>query len=339
MPRLSSLDRGRALGQLQAGERQNVVAARFGVSQGTISNLIRRYHQTNDVRDRPRSGRPRVTTAATDRRIEALAARRRYVTATTIQAEVRQPGAQRISTQTVRRRLHQAGLRCHRPAIVPDMNAQHERHRLRWCHHRRRWNRVEWGNILFSDESRFCLKKNDGRIRVWRRRGERNARACTLPRTAFHGGSVMVWGGITAQGKTQLVIINGNLNGRRYIDEVLTPVVVPFMQTLNPGALFQDDNARPHRARIVDDFLHQQHITRIEWPACSPDLNPIENLWDQLGRAVRHRLNAHSTLADLRRFLVEEWNRLPQHNVQRLVHSMRRRCEACIAAAGGPTGY
>ena len=108
---------------------------------------------------------------------------------------------------------------------------------------------------------------------------------------------------------------------------------------MEPSALLQDDNARPHRVMIVDAYLQQQHITRIDWPACSPDLNPIEHVWDQLGRAVQARLNVNSTRADLRMFLVEEWDRLPQDNVQRMVHSMRRRCAACIAARGGPTHY
>ena len=174
---------------------------------------------------------------------------------------------------------------------------------------------------------------------MWRRRCERNARACALPKKAFHGGGVMEWGSITSRGKTQLVIIDGNLNSFHYIDEILRPVVVPFMPNMGQGALFQDDTARPHRARIVDTYLQQEQITRMEWPACLSDLNPIVHLWDQSGRAVHMRLHAQSTLADLRRSLVEEWDSLPQNSVQRLVNSVRCRCESCIAAAGGPTRY
>ena len=82
----------------------------------------------------------------------------------------------------------------------------------------------------------------------------------------------------------------------------------------------------PHRARIVDAYLQQEQITRVDWPACSPDLNPIEHAWDQLGRAVQTRLNMDSTRADLRRFLLEEWDMLPQNIIQHLIHIMRRRC-------------
>ena len=91
---------------------------------------------------------------------------------------------------------------------------------------------------MFSDESRFCFHKNDGRIRVWRRRGERNARACVVPRTAFGGGSIMVWGAITAQGKSQLIIAAGNLTGQRYIDEILTPVAIPYIGGMGQDAVF-----------------------------------------------------------------------------------------------------
>ena len=77
----------------------------------------------------------------------------------------------------------------------------------------------------------------------------------------------------------------------------------------------------------------------MDWPACSPDLSQIEHVWDQLGRAVRQRLNINSTLVDLRRYMLEECDRLPMAKLQQLIHSMQRRCDACIAAAGGATRY
>ena len=77
----------------------------------------------------------------------------------------------------------------------------------------------------------------------------------------------------------------------------------------------------------------------MEWPAMSPDLNPIEHLWDQLGHAVRVRVTNTAPLADLHRLLVEEWNAIPPQRVTRLVTSMRRSCQAVVAAYGSPTRY
>ena len=91
--------------------------------------------------------------------------------------------------------------------------------------------------------------------------------------------------------KTQLCIIDDNLNAQRYVNEILQPVVVPFLGQMQQGAIFQDDNARPHRGRVI----MQQKIQRFEWPANSPDLNPIERIWDELGRRV-YLLNPSHTL-------------------------------------------
>ena len=101
----------------------------------------------------------------------------------------------------------------------------------------------------------------------------------------------MVWAGISATAKTNLVFIDGNLYGQQYIDEVLTPRVLPFLRQM-PVAdpIFLDDNARPHRARIVDDFLRVNNVNRMDWPAMSPDLSCIEHFWDILGKAVHARL-------------------------------------------------
>ena len=92
-------------------------------------------------------------------------------------------------------------------------------------------------------------------------------------------------------------------------------------------------------ARVCQDFLNQNHICVLPWPALSLDLSPIEHLWDELGRCVCHRQNLPETLQELFDALVHEWNNIPQAFIQRLIGSMHRRCEAAVAARGGHTRY
>ncbi len=92
------------------------------------------------------------------------------------------------------------------------------------------------------------------------------------------------------------------------------------------------------RPNQVTAFLDNQGIERMVWPACSPDLNPIEHLWDQLKRAVNARINQDNTLDDLRQFLQEECMAIPQRTVNTLINSMRRRLEV-IEKRGGYTHY
>uniref|UniRef100_A0A4W6FSW7 Tc1-like transposase DDE domain-containing protein n=1 Tax=Lates calcarifer TaxID=8187 RepID=A0A4W6FSW7_LATCA len=109
--------------------------------------------------------------------------------------------------------------------------------------------------------------------------------------------------------------------------------------SLGPNSILQDDNACPHRAGFIRDYLQNLGVQMMEWPASNPDLNPIEHMWDQLGQAVRVRVSNTTTLADLRQMLVEEWDAVPQQCVNRLVTSLRRRCQAVVAVYGSSTCY
>lgn len=191
--------------------------------------------------------------------------------------------------------------------------------------------------MLFSDEFRFLLFRSDRRQRVYRRRGERYVDACVREVDRFGGGSVMVWAGIAHGHKTNLIFIDGALNAQRYRDNILQPVVVPFVQ--RNGLTFQQDNARPHVARICNDFLYANNVDVLPWPAFSPDLSPIEHLWDKLDRRIRKRHPAPTTHDELRQALREEWNNISIREINGLINSMHRRIRAAMAANGGHTRY
>ena len=138
----------------------------------------------------------------------------------------------------------------------------------------------------------------------------------------------MMWGGIAANRHTHLVTINSSLNAERYRNEILTPHVLPFIAA--NGATFQQDNARLHIARAIMDLLRQNNVDVLPGPALSPDLSPIEHLWDQLYRQVRRRTQQPETLNQLRIALEDVWQRIHMASINRLIVSMRRRCQVVI---------
>ncbi|GFS53531.1 transposable element Tcb2 transposase [Trichonephila clavipes] len=133
-------------------------------------------------------------------------------------------------------------------------------------------------------------------------------------------------------GRTELRIFDrASVTGDRYCEEVLLPHVRLFRGAIGPDFIFMDDNARPHRTLAVEELLESEDITRMDWPAYSPDLNPIEHAWDALGRRIAARLHHPENTQQLKQMLIEEWALLPQEMLHQLVLSMRRRCEATIA--------
>ncbi|GFW75327.1 transposable element Tcb2 transposase [Trichonephila clavipes] len=122
------------------------------------------------------------------------------------------------------------------------------------------------------DKSRFNLSSDDSRVRVWRPRGERLNPAFAVQRHNTPTAGVMVWGAIAYNTRSALVLIHGTITAQLYVHDILQAHVLPLMQRL-PGAIFQQDNARPHKARVSQDCLCT--VTILPWPARSPYLSPI----------------------------------------------------------------
>ena len=146
--------------------------------------------------------------------------------------------------------------------------------RLAWAKAHRRWNRAQWGDVLFSDEATYVVDAADRKIRCFRRKGERFNQNMVLEKTNRGYGSVNVWGGIIGHDKTPLIRLQGRVTSETYISDVLQEHVVPLFLN-KPNSTLMQDNASPHRAIITKDFLADANISILPWPAVSPDLNLI----------------------------------------------------------------
>ena len=156
--------------------------------------------------------RGRVTTQVQDNRIRTRHLRNRRHPANRTAAVTIGSHNRPISAHTVIGRLRESGIRARRPYVGPVSTHRHRQAHLQWCYAHWRWLARQWNQVLFSDISRFTREKADGRVRVYRRVGERYLYACVTEVDHFRKGSVMVCGGINHQGKTDLVVIRGNLN-------------------------------------------------------------------------------------------------------------------------------
>ncbi|MHB9339450.1 IS630 family transposase [Fusobacterium pseudoperiodonticum] len=337
---LTDVEVARVVQMSEEGMTYRQIGDSLGVSSSVVSRAIQRYREHGVYSSRHGGGRRRATTPREDRHLHTLVARQPFLTARRLRSEFQNASGVRVSVQTVRNRLHEDGLNARRPATCPVLTAAHRVHRLDFAHRHVGWTLDQWSNVLFTDESRFRVDGNDRRVRVWRRRGHRFRDYAIAEHDRWGGASLMVWGGISMGGRTELYVMRGQtMNAQRYLDNILRPIVLPYAGAIGPDFVLMDDNARPHRARVVYAFLEEQTIERMEWPAYSPDLNPIENVWDYLGKQVRGTDNPPTTLDQLEQELIRVWAAMTIDFVARFIRSMSQRCQDVIRTRGGHTRY
>jgi transposase len=315
------------------------VARVLGVSRCSIQRAVNRFPETKGYTRRVGSGRKRSTTAHDDHFLTLTIPRNRDNTAVRARNELQEVRSVAVSERTVRKMLEEHGLSARTLAYLPTcllLTREHRVARLLIADEHRNWGIKEWGRILFTDESKFCLRSPDGRQRVWRSTGQRVAQCNFVPGISFGSGSIMVWGGISMEARTELVVVNGGaMTANRYIRDILEPHVVPFAPFIGNDSILIHDNARPHIAQIVNEYLGTVEIHHMIWPARSPNLNPIEHVWDMVGRRVKDRTPAPANLRDLSAAVIQECQEIHQAVIQDLFEGMPRRMEAVIQARGG----
>ncbi|GFT86396.1 transposable element Tcb2 transposase [Trichonephila clavipes] len=300
---LDTFTRGRIIGKLEEGRSVTSVAAEFRIAHSIVSRLWRQFQTTGTAIRGFSSGRQE------------------------------EPHPQMTSTLSYR--PEETGGRQREKSL----DTRHRRRSL-WCREHRNWRDNEWERVLFTDESRFSLSSDSHRILIWRERGSRNHPSNIIERDRYGGRGVLVWGGIMLGSRTDLHIFDaGSVNGTRYCNEILLPYVRLFRGAMGLKFIFMDDNVPCHRTVAAEQLLESEDIERMDWPARSPDLNPIEHVWDFLGRRLAARTLPPLTIRELRLALQDEWAAMPQQLIDTLILSMGRRCETCLAVRGDHIPY
>ncbi|GFV34713.1 transposable element Tcb2 transposase [Trichonephila clavipes] len=171
--------------------------------------------------------------------------------------------------QTVYRHLKHIGLYARRPVRCVPLPATHCRLRVTWSREHALWIPQQWSCVMFFDESRFSLQSESRWNLIWRAPGTRYHQEITIERHRYGGAGWLVWGGIILGSRTDLHVQSVTMTGHIYRDVILEQHVRLFRGAMGAEFLFMDDNARPHRANIVDECLQSEHITRMNWPAYS----------------------------------------------------------------------
>ncbi|KFM64736.1 Transposable element Tcb2 transposase, partial [Stegodyphus mimosarum] len=222
------------------------------------------------IERKPDQGRPIATTAREYRYLSILA-RRRAATASQLSQDQYAATGIRVTRVTVSKRLNERGLFARRPTVFLLLMFTDREVRLTWCRPHSGWSTKQWATFLFTDESCFSLNTDSRRTFMWREPKNRYLRSNVREINNYGGGGVMIWAGIMLEGRTPLHVFDrGSVTSVRYRDDVLEPYVGLFRGAVGPEFILQDDNARPRRAFLVDEFLESEDIRRINRPARSP---------------------------------------------------------------------
>jgi hypothetical protein len=291
---------------------------------------------TGDVHDAERSGRPRETTELDDEVLVAAVVIQPFTTPRQLKRKLEMD----VSPRTLDRRLIEAGLPGRVAVHAKDFTDEDIRKRLSFAEGYKNWTTEQWERVLFSDEKKFLGKGFSGRVYVRRPPGDALNPQYTVDKRP-HPVKVNVWGCFSASGVGYSYIFNEKLNAK-LLKTIFSTHLVSSAQLLFPQHppqqwWYLQDNDPKHTSRMIHSWLHNNGISCIDFPPYSPDLNPMENVWNEMARRVEMR--QAESIEQLQNIVAEEWTTTSIEFLVKLAHSMPKRCTAVIEAKGGHTNY
>lgn len=319
------------------GNGYKKISKLLNVAISTIGSIIRKFKAKGTVATQHGRGRKKKLSKATARFLRRQVDKNPRLTAKDLQEDLAAEGTD-VSTTTVRRTLHSEGLHARTPRCTPLLTTRHKKGRLQYAQNHLSKPQKFWDTVLWTDETKLELFGTMDHRYVWRKKSTAYNEKNTLPTVKHGGGSVMLWGCFASTGTGNLQRINGIMDSTKY-QEILEKNVMPSVKKLKLGRhwTFQQDNDPKHTSKSTKAWFQKKGWQVLEWPSQSPDLNPIENLWWDLKKAVAARRPKNIT--ELEAIAHEEWAKIPKERCQKLTSSYAKRLQQVIAAKGCCTKY
>lgn len=334
MPRgtlLSDVEKG----QIIALQREMIpvrqIAESVGRSVGAVQSFIRRQKLPPRPAKRPNASK----ISEQQRRALLRKAKQGMHSASELVAELNLPVKKRRVQQIL---SGDPELRYKKMTCAPLLTDKHREERVKWARRFVSKGEAFWVSTIFSDEKKFCLDGPDGHCHYWHdlRRDPR-----FFSKRQNGGASLMIWAGLSFYGVTPVVFLSGRQDSQCYC-ETLSQGLLPFAaETFGQTRIWrlQQDNAPIHTSAHTREWLRSNSISVLPWPARSPDLNIIENLWGILVRRVYARGRQFANVAELQEAIEDSWATIDQELISKLFRSLPRRMLAVIAANGRATKY
>jgi hypothetical protein len=330
----TAFENGQIIGAFLDGKKARTISEELNIPETTLRRKWSQFKMEGNLDPRPRSGRPKITTDRERIRICRASKIDPWASSKKIKQDI---GRADISERTIRRILVDVGgLKSRKAAKKPFLSEKNRLKRLRWARDHINWTYDDWKKVLWSDESKFMMRKQGSRL-VRRPVGMRYHNKYTI-KSIKHDKYIMIWGCFSPNGVGKLYQIHGTMNAKVY-RMILISQMIPSVRRLFGASewTFQHDNDPKHTSNLVKQYLMNKRVNVMIWPAQSPDLNPIENLWGELDKRLADRQCNNSD--DLFNILKEGWDNLDQNYLENLVKSMPRRCRDVIKAKGHATKY
>ncbi len=303
------------------------IATKLNVSDGTVRNYLKKH---GIEKQNNQGGRPKILNLREERYVLREFENGNIQTTTHGVSCIKEKTGKNVSRDLISKMLKKDGFKNYRSIKKPSISSKNKKARRKFFMEHQKKNFQDFSKIIFSDESSYKLINARGGQTYFKKSNSSGDFKNYIRTEKFGKGSIMIWGFMTGCGNFRICKVDGTMNSSKYVkmlEEFFFDEITELGIKLG-DVIFQQDNASCHVSSLTKKWFSEQKVHLLEWPPQSPDMNPIENVWNYLDIQVRKRQQEISTVNDLYRIIQEEAKKIPKSFIKKLYRSMPRRIQA-----------